>query len=369
MHGNHLLKIAFGIAIAVALNGAAVAKDYYFYTGLDYGSQGTYNPLSVILNGGFDIFQTRTDHEVFKYPYKTAFSNVIDNLGHADAVVKYYGGRNFFSEQIFPLTTDMKKWAWWPNYSLHLIGGGVEWAMLHEFFTYHNIPVPWLWGTLTYWSYHFLNEAVENGKYQGKSVDSIADIYIFDLLGQLLFSIPAVRKFFGGTLHMTDWSMLPTFVFPGAKLENTGQYFSLKLLIPIPKNEIAHLFAYYGLNVIVGLSFKLIDGYSLSFGAGARAKKVTQLASMRFTQSINYVYSGGIFLDRNDSLLASLIVNTNYYHLVQLNVYPGIFRMPHVALGFWINVSDRGKVMFGVMCRYIPGVGFREANYYPQKLF
>ena len=168
---------------------------------------------------------------------------------------------------------------------------------------------------------------------------------------------------------MTDWSMLPTFVFPGAKLENTGQYFSLKLLIPIPKNEIAHLFAYYGLNVIVGLSFKLIDGYSLSFGAGARAKKVTQLASMKFTQSINYVYSGGIFLDRNDSLLASLIVNTNYYHLVQLNVYPGIFRLPYVSLGFWINVSDRGKVMFGVMCRYIPGVGFREANYYPKKLF
>ena len=176
MHGNHLLKIAFGIAIALALNGVAVAKEYYFYTGLDYGSQGSYNPLSVILNGGFDIFQTRTDHEVFRYPYKTAFSNVFDNLGHADAVVKNYGGRNFFSEQIFPLTTDMKKWAWWPNYSLHLIGGGVEWAMLHEFFTYHNIPVPWLWGTLTYWSYHFLNEAVENGKYQGKSVDSIADI-------------------------------------------------------------------------------------------------------------------------------------------------------------------------------------------------
>ncbi len=360
----HMIRLLL-LFVFVMMCGSARAEGPYFYTGKDYGSQGNFNPLSVIINGGFDIFQVRTTHDVFQYPYGIAAANVVDNLGHAPGVIHDYTWRDFIAEEVFPYTMDLKNARWWPNYTLHLIGGGVIWATLHEYFQYYEIPAPWLWGTLTYWSYHFLNETVENERYQGRTVDPIADLYIFVVLGQVLFSFNSVRRFFGGTLHMSDWSLQPTFVYPDGYLENSGQYFSLKWLLPFPSNETVHFFAYYGLNVILGFSYKFSGGYNLSLGAGARTKKVRRVAGLTFKQTINYVYSGGIFLDRDDSLLASLVVNTNFYHTVQLNVYPGIIRLPYVSPGFWINVSERGGIMFGITCRYVPGVGYRSPGYYP----
>lgn len=356
------------ILFAGLCQGIGFAQEYFFYTGKDYGSQGSYNPLSVILNGGFDIFQARTRHEIFRYPYRIGISNVINNLGHATSIIDDYRWKNFISEEVFPLRIDMKNARWAPNYSLHLVGGGIEWATIHEFFSYHDIPLPWLWGTLTYWSYHFLNEVVENEDYQGRAVDAISDIYIFDLLGQVLFSFKSVRRFAGGTLHMSDWSLQPTFVMPYGYLENTGQYFSLKLLVPVPGNEWVHVFAYWGLNVIFGLSYRFENGYCLSLGGGARTKKVVQVYGQAFKQTVRYVYSAGVFLDRDDSLMASLVVSANYYHLVQLNVYPGILRLPYVSPGFWINISERGGIMFGITCRYVPGIGFQSPHYYPESM-
>ncbi len=34
-----------------------------FYRGLDYGTQRTFNPLSVVVNTGFDVFQF-TNHDI-----------------------------------------------------------------------------------------------------------------------------------------------------------------------------------------------------------------------------------------------------------------------------------------------------------------
>ena len=70
-----------------------------------------------------------------------------------------------------------------PNYSLHLLGGGVTYAALDEWFQDRDIPIPKLWSALTLMSAAFLNETLENHGVHGYNTDALADLYVFDVAG------------------------------------------------------------------------------------------------------------------------------------------------------------------------------------------
>ena len=364
---KYLFSVIFFLSsIILLMPASARSQELLYYSGRDYGSESQYNPLTLMLNAGYDIYQTRRDHDIFGFTYEQSANNVFRNLSHPFKAISRYGWGDFMVEEVFPLTVSMDRARWYPNYQLHLIGGGVTYSYLTDYFTLHEYSFPRVWAGITYMSYHLMNEIIENDDYQGYSVDAVSDIYIFDIGGMILFSSPAVRRFFKTTVIMSDWSMQPAIVFPEGYLENNGQYFSMKWRFPFRKNRSWHFFYYYGLNFVVGLSYLHGNGYSLSVGGGVRTKSITVEDTSTNKQSILYVYTGGIFIDRYNSLLASLIVNYNYYQVFQLNVYPGVLRYGDYTAGLFLALSQDYRVLAGATFRCIPGIGYKDRGFYSE---
>ena len=84
MKGIKLLKSCL-IAI-VGISSIVIAQDqnYYFYKPkIDYGSEGFYNPLSMMINGTYDILRNGAhSKDVFNQPYYTGMTNVWRNISN-----------------------------------------------------------------------------------------------------------------------------------------------------------------------------------------------------------------------------------------------------------------------------------------------
>jgi hypothetical protein len=353
------------VALILTLNSAAKAEKKYFYTGKQYGSEYLYNPLNLIFNAGYDILQCREveDRDIFAIPYDRAVINTFMNLGNPGKAINRYGLKDFILEEVFPLTFNENA-RWWPNYQLHLIGGGVTFTYLREYFIVQGYDNPDFFAFMAYWAYHFANEIVENNYRKGYSTDAVADIYIFDLAGMLLFLPEKTRRFFSKTLNLADWSMQPIFISPEYRLHNNGQYFSLKWRLPFRENREWHFFYYWGLNFVLGLSYKFEKGYAFSFGAGVRSKSIKMQDFKTGKATSTYAYTGGLFLDRYNSLLVSIVVNVNYNELLQINLYPGLFHWEKVSPGIYFAMSNDYHTRFGLIVNYTFTESiFREKTY------
>ena len=333
----------------------AAAQHRYFYRNLPYGSEAAYNPVSLILNGSFDIIQMENrSREIFKLPYGQGTANVFRNLGSPFAMISDYGWWNFIKREVFPLSLNVNDGQWWPNYELHLIGGGMTSVMMAEWYEEHGFSSPMVWSLTTMGVYHLLNEVVENGSYEGNNVDPIADIYLFDIGGILLFSSEPVRRFFSEELHLTDWSLQPSLALNNGTLQNNGQYFSLKWKFPF--SESYSLFHYFGLRGLFGVSRQFENGEAFSVGAGVRAVSLKLLDPDYFLLTTVLKWEVGFFYDRNNSLLASLFIGGAEDNPVTLNVYPGVLHIGDFSPGVWALYSRRYGFSVGITTVWAPGV-------------
>ena len=333
------------------------AQESYFYKGYNYGSEAEYNPVNLILNGSFDIIQLQGhSRNVFKFPYGEGARNVLRNLGNPFPAIKKDGWNNFLSNEIFPIDFAKKGAQWWPNYQLHLIGGGMTFVAMKEWYEKHNFPDPELFSLSTMAVYHLLNEFVENGSYQGENVDPIPDIYVFDIGGIVLFNFKSIDKFFSKTLNLADWSLQPSFLVNNHTLQNNGQYFSFKWKLPFLKHW--DLFYYCGMNGLIGLSYKKKDGEAFSAGAGLRAKNLVTLDESVGKKTIETTWNVGFFYDINNSLMSSLFVSGLTDYRIDLNLYPGIIKIGQFSPGLWCVDKDDGHLMFGISTVWTPGIAF-----------
>jgi len=78
-------------------------------------------------------------------------------------------------------------------------------------------------------------------------------------------------------------------------------------------------------------------------------------------ESIRTRLSGGMYVDRNNSLLASLTAGPQD-NAVVLNVYPGVLPGPAANLGTWVVLSRDRKVRWGIGHRRALGVGLGYAH-------
>ncbi|MFH1843852.1 MAG: hypothetical protein ABIF77_11670 [bacterium] len=185
-------------------------EPYYFYKHLGYGSDSLVHPLRLIINGGYGIMQIENRHNRPQdIHYDLGFRNVVRNLGDPISAIEVNGWWDFINREILPIGLDPDKAQYWPNYMQHLIGGGMSYRMMVEWFRYRDYGHPKLWAGTTIFFYHLLNEVVENDRRDTYNTDPIADLYIFDPLSMVLFSSERVCRFFSHTLHMTDWSYQP----------------------------------------------------------------------------------------------------------------------------------------------------------------
>jgi len=359
------VQLATGLLLfAAALLGSADARAQgddgarrYFYHGYDYGSQSLFNPIYVILNRGFDVLQLRPDQRnIYAQDYKLNVKNVLGNMADPFSAISDRGWGRFLREEIFPLSYTRGSARWVPNYGLHLIGGGSTYTALREWYEAHDAPRPFAaaFSAATLYTAALVNESLENNGTVGFNTDCLADLYVFDLAGILLFSIDGVNDFFSHTLIVSDWSLQPVFTAPNGDLHNQGNYYAAKW--PIPFYDRLRLFGYMGFSSLGGLSMKITDELSLSAGGGAKVERIASVVAVT-GDLVTLRASGALFLDRNESLLASVQVADVQDYFVHVNVYPNAFVHTDPGVGFFAVVSKDARWMAGISMTRSLGFG------------
>jgi len=331
-------------------------SNFFFYKNYNYGSMALYNPVSLMLNRGYDIFQMRGEaRSITEFNYRANTKKLFYDLGHPISAIESYGYKKFLSHEIFPLIFDAEEARWLPNYTLHLIGGGMTYVSVNEWFTFHNVKYPKLWAVLSTMSYAFMNETLENNSIKGRNTDAIADIYFFDLGGIILFSFKSFNQFFVKQVEWADWSGIASFIIPSATLHNNGQHFAIKYQRPFMKSW--KLFAHIGLNGLGGLSYQLNSEHAISAGIGFRSANFTVASDSSMLSTVKIVGSCGVFWDRNNSLMASLVVSNSNEYFVELNIYPQVIKIRNFSPALWCVASKDGQIMLGIAAKKTLGVG------------
>jgi len=314
-----------------------------------------YNPLNVILNGSFDVLQFEGElKHLDMVQYRSAGREVVHNLASPFSVISRFGATRFIRQELLPLSFSPKRMQWWPNYNLHLLGGGMTYAKLSEWYDYYGFQYPELYSFATMTVYHYLNEIVEMRNHHGDNVDPISDVYFFDIAGIALFSSDAVKHFFSKTVVLSDWSGQPIFSVQDGSMVNNGQYFSFKWKLPDSRHW--HLFYLSGVEGIAGLSYRREDGSSFSAGAGVIGSKRTTENERTFEQSLILNWRAGFFYDRENSLLTSVYVSGMRSEFFKLNIFPSYFVMNDIAFGGVLIISQSGDTTVGLTMNWLPGL-------------
>jgi hypothetical protein len=336
------------------------APKAYFYKGYDYGVQSLYNPFYAMMNRGYDVLQLRPSH-AFQVSIRDT-KNVLGNLADPFTAIRYDGETGWgtwLKEEIFPLSFGKNTARWVPNYALHLIGGGETYAWMREWFIARQAPeaAATIFSMAALMTAALVNESLENKGVVGFNTDAIADIYVFDIGGIVLFSFEAVRRFFSETVTLADWSLQPAITYPSGELHNVGNYYSLK--VPFPFVDRLKFFAYGGVASLGGLSVVLDDEYTLSAAAGGRIESFVNTGGTTVVQNVvRFAPSGALFLDRKGSLLAQLQVSDISDYFISANLYPNAFVQTEPGIGAWTAVGKDGKWLAGVSFTHALSLGF-----------
>ena len=324
-------------------------------TGYTYGSHALISPATLFLTKGYEITQLHNHRrDLWTFPYSRASGAVWDAVVNPGAAVERGGGwGRWLKEEVFPIAQgpDAK---WFPNYTEHLIGGGMSARLMSEWDEARGVPLPSLWAGVTVMASGYMNEVVENRGERVGSSGNVADLYIFDLGGIFLLRWDPLARFLTETLRMSDWSPIPGLTFPEGEIHNTGQYFAYK--IPLPGMKRTRLLWRLGLGSQMGLTRALDEEHSLGVGFGVDTER-RHVDPVTLEETIEVVGSMGIFWDRNDSLLASLMLSQRLESMVSLNVYPGVLPGGAEDMGLWATMARDRTLRFGLVHRRTLGLG------------
>jgi hypothetical protein len=353
-------RVVRAIALVLALTAAARAQAQpgpYFYRGLDYGSQSTLTPLTIWLNRGFE--SARLDRSLVKdIDWGRGIGNAWGSVVRPGSAIRRGGGwRRFFDREINPFgTADPNHAAWFPNYTSHLLSGGIEYRYVREWYESRGVPHPRLAAAVSAWTSGFMNEVVESHRNDGPSAASAADLLIFDMLAMPLFEIDGVARFFGHTLRASDWSPMASLTVPALEIENTASEIAFKFPLPFVKR--AHGVYTQGMDGLLGAMVDVgeSDHVGAAFGLAGSNRTVDPVT---LDEHVDLVFSWAAYWDRNDSLLGSVLWRPQLVTDLVVNVYPGA--LPGFArhVGVWATRQRDGGVHFGFATRKALGMGFR----------
>lgn len=331
----------------------------WFYSGLPYGSEALVHPLRLVFNGGlgaltFDQRSNRLADVDFAHGWSRLWGDMRSPL----TTIRETGWNHFLEAEIIPFSINRKSGQYWPNYTLHLIGGGMSSVMMREWFEQNGWHHPALASGATMGAYNVLNEMVEASTRKELSTDAVADLLVFDPLGVWMFSHEGVDGFFSRRMHLRDWSTQPAIDPATGSVENHGQNFSMK--VGFPRSDHWSLFYYFGNHGELGLSCKVSDEYSVSAGAGIRASQLVDLGNG--AQTVDLIPSAGVFCDRNGSLLFSVTTATASRYGVRVNLYPGVLHVAGVSPGLFVLASRDGGTILGIHFVQFP-VGLAGRRY------
>jgi hypothetical protein len=316
-----------------------------FYRGQPYGSEAHFNPLTSFINYALDPLQVPEsfDDDHFGSRLDEVLGNLIDPV---DAIEEEGGFKAFVNRQILPIDPGAldDSLEMIPNYALHLLGGGLVYRKNVEWFQAHGYRYPRAYAALTGTLAEILQEVLE--KRSTSSDDEVADVYLFRPAGMLLFNWDAFARFAAHTLRLVEWPYQPMIDPARASFTNAGQSYAAR---PTFFGAGAHLpFVYFGLTTLFGMSHRTGAADAVSWGVGAAIVDADP-------NEVRMRTSGGLFYDRDDSLLGSLIVNGTDGLRARLNLYSGaLLPSRWWSPGLYVGVADDGDVVGGVALRVLP---------------
>lgn len=327
------------------------------------GSDQYAGPFDVVLNKGFNMAQaSNRDRSIFQAAYGTR--HVRNSILHPLASIKNTGGwGNFLKEQILPIqTVDWIKsgfdWdaadnmTWYPNYFGHFIEGGITSRRLSEKLRSQGIPMASAVAGATTMAASLINESYTHPWLVDGTGGTVADLYLFDLGGIVIFSLDPVAGFFAERLHAQVWPSQAAFTVPDFELANNANNLVFKL--PIPFIDVASMFFRTAVGSHVGATLHLKDGYDLSIGVGADTTQ-QKIDPVTGRETVNIRPSSSLYLDRGGSVLASVYWSEVDHRWLSVNVYPGVL---NPDFGAWVVVSHSGQFQFGLTHRRAMGLGF-----------
>jgi hypothetical protein len=334
---------------------SADTSQFFFYKPYGYGSQAAFNPLNVVINGGYGIWQIATqlsDRRIFKLDYYNSSRYLWDDIKDPVKTVHQFGAKRFFLTEVIPSSWDVNNQQYFPNYGLHLIGAGMLSRKTEEWFHYYGVPGARYWSIATMIAYHYLSEMIEFGAYPHLTVDPIADLYIFDPLGILLFMNNGVCQFFSEKVHMAEWSLQPAYNFRTGNLENMGQFYIYKF--PFTRDHRWSLFGRSGLHEMAGFSRMIRENgcISVAFGAGVENIVRSNQEGPGLSQTASWMWSAAAFYDIKNSLVASLTMTGMPQDRMKINIYPGLLRVGAFSPGLFFAWSH--EAVIGINMRYCP---------------
>lgn len=355
---NAELKRAGRDSSPAPASGSRVASGR-FYANRQYGSEMQFNPLTVIVNEGWDMMRLVDERQVFARPYGESWRLLQRSLLAPGATIRQYGVSRWLRNEVLPLTFGGKGGQWEPNYHLHMFGAGMTYARTAEWYAQHDVPHPRLAAATTLYAGHIANEVIENFGHPGLDTDGITDLLIFDPAGMLLWNTEWMQRTFSGRVEMTNWFGQPVLSQPDNRLENAYSMFMLRT--PLPRTESWRFMTTGGSAFLVGLSRRVGREHWLSVSVGAIPVDVPVIDSTTNTRSVTVRPNVGVFFDRNGSLLASLVGQNGSTNGPTLNVYPGVLGSGRWSPGLFVQAATGGVdgrgLRFGIASSHGLGIG------------
>ncbi|MCR9243841.1 MAG: hypothetical protein NXI31_02335 [bacterium] len=339
-----LLALVGLLAMATACHGPNVTV---FYRPAEVGSAAQFDPLTSSLQYVLDGDQV----ESFETnDYGRDLRTVLRHLGSPFRQIEDEGGiGRFLNTEVFPHDPDNldDSLAVLPNVFLHCFGGGMLFRKHAEWFAAEGYPAPWLLAGALAMTSEVLAEAIE--KPASDDTDEIADVFLFRPLGLWIYSNDFAAQWMQDNLAPVDWPHQLIWDVQDERWRNVGMNYVFRP--PWLDSDDVRLFAYTGMTSVFGLSHRLANGDTLSWGAGASTLRI---------EPVDLRWSAGLFYDRDDSLLWSVIANGAEGYALRANVYPGVLGEPGswwARIGLFAGVTDDGAGAFGLHWRLPVGIG------------
>jgi hypothetical protein len=338
------------------------SNDYYFYNPhINNGSENFFHPINTALNGSFDILRNGSlkSNNLMDIPYGSSADNIWWNITHPVENVKKFGVDEFVELEIFNLSFDPSKGHFLPNIANHVLGNGMLYVKMEEWYDHHNFHHPRLMSLGTTTFYQVMNEVVEHPS--GRlyvNVDSISDLLIFNPLGILLFSFKDVKYFFSKTVPMQDWSLQPMVNLQAQTLENTGQNYIIHF--PFLGGDKLQPFVYWGIHGMAGLTYKMKSEKYISVGLGRVVNRIrSEIRETDFLENTIFFTpdmdgSLSLFYSKENSLLMSAMVTGPRYYNIQINVFPNVIKLGKFSPGFYFAFGESEGLVLGLSVKNIP---------------
>lgn len=300
---------------------------------------------------------TNYTNSITELELRTGFKYAIKAITRPRETINQIGFNAFAHSELIPFGFSKTTSQWIPNYMLHLVGGGTEYARMTDYYAYHNFKHPRIWAAATSLTEQLLNEAVEMRGREKLYPSVVADWYFFNIPSLFIFSIKPVQYFFSHVLITRSWLGQASYSPGDHSIRNTGQYYSIKVQ-PRFLGNFSMLY-YMGAGWLFGGGYDL-NGITYSVGYGTKTEEVFVVDEERKIEYVKLTPSAGLFIDKENSLLFSLVVTTNkvYQENIRVDLFPGIIKIGNFSPGLWMNYSFESVSYFGITFRGLPGIAF-----------